>query len=212
MCPSWDLGDAFFLLLAIKLRLSLSLTSPSLSEHTCAIDRISGLEYELTWWHGVNRRELCLFPPRSCHPVITTPQNPTQLVLETAGVAQWAQKAGNLVNIHKWKAWKEATHVPFTLLVIEHTCVTFHVFFLSRVSRALQLICVIAPSKHTNTRTREHTEIKPVRAHLCPLNSHWVWQNTSLRSTECTLGAWHPDNLEQDYCWRNSQGFCQWCI
>lgn len=38
---------------------------PSLSPHACAIDRIFGLLYELTWWHGVNRQIRVCFRPET---------------------------------------------------------------------------------------------------------------------------------------------------
>lgn len=76
-CPQWTtrlylslLGSwlwPLFLSLSISMifLLSLPLTSPSRSLHTCAIDRISGLLYELTWWHGVNRQSRVCFRPET---------------------------------------------------------------------------------------------------------------------------------------------------
>lgn len=53
------------LFIAMIFSLSLPLTSPSHSLCTRAIDRISGLLYELTWWHGVNRQIRVCFRPET---------------------------------------------------------------------------------------------------------------------------------------------------
>lgn len=79
-CPRWTTRLYLFLLgsgLCLSLSLALPLCSydiltvpsshlpPSHSLHTCAIDRISGLLYELTWWHGVNRQIRVCFRPET---------------------------------------------------------------------------------------------------------------------------------------------------
>lgn len=74
-CPQWT-TQLYLSLLRSQLCLFLShplflrhyhrpTTPITFPLHTCAIDRISGLQYELTRWHGVNRQSRVCFRPET---------------------------------------------------------------------------------------------------------------------------------------------------
>lgn len=93
-----------------------------------------------------------MFPPRNCHPLITNPPNQTQLAPEWQ---EWHNRHKTQQSCqHIQMEGKEGSRTRPLFSCCHRTHMrTFHVFFLRRVSRGLQLICVIASHTHTLTHT-----------------------------------------------------------
>lgn len=98
-----------------------------------------------------------MFPPRNCHPLITSPPKPQHNW-------RWNGKSGTIGTKTRQSCQHiqmegSHTHPLFSCCHRAHMR-TLHVFFLNLVSRGLQLISVIAPSIHTEIHTHTH-ELQP---------------------------------------------------
>lgn len=98
-----------------------------------------------------------MFPPRNCHPLITSPKTQHNWHRNGRNGTIGTKTRQSCQHIQMGDMEGSSTHPLFFLFCHRIHMHTLQVFFLTGVSRGLQLIHVIAPrSPHTHTHTKTH--------------------------------------------------------